>query len=85
MWTSQTASSKTWTVVTGSDATYTTTDDAVTGLWIPFGTITDLWGGVDFVPKASADAAGSVSSRRPIAIWNRSTVTSSRFTAEGQP
>lgn len=53
--------------------------------WIPYAVVSDLWSGVDFVAKVSAAAPASVSSDRPIVIWNVSTITASAFTGEGAP
>ena len=77
-WSSVTAggSSTTWTEAQGTPKA---------GMWVPFGALTDAFGGRDFQPIASASAPLALDSTRPIAVWNDSTVISSAFTGEGAP
>ena len=89
-------SATTWSAQTagGSSTTWTggySVASVMSFGWIPYGPLTDLWDGRDFAPKASAVApyksmaTGSGSGRRPLAVWNQSSITASAFTAEGAP
>ena len=53
--------------------------------WIPYLTVEDLSGGVDFVPKASAVAPYHASTNRPIIVHNISTLTAASNPAERRP
>jgi len=83
-------SSTTWSAATvgGSATTWLGTYSVASVrsyLWIPYGTIIDQWGGVDFEPKATNHTPWSLDSTRPVVVWLDSTVTSSNFTAERYP
>lgn len=69
-------SAVTWSDSQGTPKTYA---------WIPYGQVTDLWGGVDFVPKAGEEAPYQASTDRPAVVWNLSVITASNFSAEGRP
>lgn len=88
-WSASTAggSSTTWSGQTAGGSATTWADFASRNSfgWIPFGTLADLWEGVDFVPRVWNDAPLKVDNTRPIVVWEDSVVTSSAFTAEGLP
>lgn len=77
----------TWSRVSagGSSTTWGGIAAGAAALWTPYAPVADLWQGVDFVPKASAMAAGRASIDRPLQIWSLSVITSSAFSAEGEP
>lgn len=53
--------------------------------WVPLSRRTDLWNGVDFIPKVSNEAPFKLDSTRPIALWELSVITASNFSYEGRP
>lgn len=80
-------SATTWSSLsaTGSSTTWNSSATGARAMWTPYAPVADLWQGVDFVPKASAMAAGRASIDRPLQIWSLSVITSSAFSAEGEP
>ncbi len=78
-------SATTWASYGGSDATWAEHASAASFEWTPLGRVTDLWLGIDFVAKVSADAPAKARSERAISIWNVSVVTASDYSGEGAP
>lgn len=79
-------SATTWTPSDASTVTWGDWGSGASFIWIPFSTRTDLWQGVDFVPKTVTEGAPlKLNAVRPLALWNLSAVTSSAFTAERKP
>lgn len=75
----------TWASASGSTFTWTAGASRNSFAWVPYAVQTDLWEGVDFVPKASVEAPLKLDSTRPAVVWNVSALTASNASAEGKP
>lgn len=87
-WSKVTASGSatTWSSATGIAFDWSEEFGSVNSFnWIPYSQRTDLWRGVDFIPKATNAAPLKLDSTRPAVVWNLSAITASGFTAERNP
>lgn len=78
-------SATTWGQETASDTTWTARVSVNSFNWIPYSQRTDLYKGVDFIPKATDVAPFKLDSTRPAVVWELSAITASSFTAEHRP